>query len=392
METSPERLKIAVFTETFLPKIDGIVSILCLMLQRLNELGHQVLLFGPPGGPPEYAGAEIVGVGGPRLPIYPELRINIPRRFVWQRISAFQPDLVHVVNPFFLGPFGMSYARRLRVPVVASFHTDLARYADAYGAPFVAPVVWSYLRALHNRADLNLCPSSTARADLRRQGIRRVRWWKRGIDTDFFTPGPQRNEMRALLTGGEPDKFLVLNVGRQAPEKRLHLMRDQLFPADNVRLALVGGGPSHDQLKRHFAGTPTVLPGYLRGQELLHAYQAADAFLFPSTTETFGLVALEAMACRVPVVAARTGGVLDTIVDGYNGLFFDPEHPEEMRSRVLRLRDDPALREQLADNALHHARSRSWRATMDQLVGYYYTARRVFRLHGPATAASAPAA
>lgn len=380
MDSAPSSLKIAVFTETFLPKIDGIVSILCLMLQRLNELGHQVLLFGPPGGPAEYAGAEIVGVGGPRVPLYPELRFNIPRRFVWEKVSAFQPDLVHVVNPFVLGPFGMSYARRLRVPVVASFHTDLARYAQAYGVGFVAPLLWQYLRTLHNRADLNLCPSTAIHADLRRQGFRRVRWWQRGIDTEQFTPGPPDPEVRRQLSGGEPHKFLVVNVGRQAPEKRLHLLRDQLFPADNVRLALIGGGPSHAQLQRHFAGTPTVLPGYLRGQALVEAYRAADAFIFPSTTETFGLVALEAMACRVPVIAARTGGVLDTVQDGVNGLFFDPEQPQQMRAQVLRLRDQPQLREQLADNALRHARSRSWRATMDQLVEYYHTAQRVFRL------------
>lgn len=389
MAPSPAGLKIAVFTETFLPKIDGIVSILCLMLQRLQELGHQVLLFGPPGGPSEYAGAEIVGVGGPRIPLYPELRINIPRRFVWRKIAAFQPDLVHVVNPFFLGPFGMSYARRLRVPVVASFHTDLARYAEAYGCGFVAPVLWSYLRALHNRADLNLCPSTSIHADLRRQGFRRVRWWRRGIDTEQFTPGPRNEAMRACLSGGDPDKFLVVNVGRQAPEKRLHLLRDQIFPAENVRLALIGGGPSHESLKRHFSGTPTVLPGYLRGQELVEAYRAADAFIFPSTTETFGLVALEAMACRVPVIAARTGGVLDTVEDGVNGLFFDPNRPQQIRAQVLRLRDDLQLRNRLAENALAHARSRSWRATMDQLVDYYFTARRVFRLRSTPTGEAA---
>jgi len=389
MDADERSLKIAVFTETFLPKIDGIVSILCLMLQRLNELGHQVLLFGPPGGPAEYAGAEIVGVGGPRIPFYPELRVNIPRRFVWEKVSAFQPDLVHVVNPFFLGPFGMSYARRLAVPVVASFHTDLARYAHAYGAGFVAPLLWSYLRSLHNRADLNLCPSTAIRADLRQQGFRRVRWWRRGIDTELFSPGPPDPEVRWRLSGGEPDKFLVVNVGRQAPEKRLHLLRDQIFPAENIRLALIGGGPSHKQLTRHFAGTPTVLPGYLRGQALVDAYRAADAFIFPSTTETFGLVALEAMACGVPVIAARTGGVLDTVQDGVNGLFFDPQQPQQIRQQVLRLRDQPQLRRQLAENALRHARSRSWRATMDQLVDYYHTAQRVFRLRTGSTMVSA---
>jgi hypothetical protein len=117
LETRP--LRIAVFTETFLPKVDGIVSILCLMLRRLQEQGHKVILFGPPGGPAEYAGAEIVGVGGPRVPFYPELRVNIPRRFVFERVQKFQPDLIHVVNPFFLGPFGLSYARKLRVATLA---------------------------------------------------------------------------------------------------------------------------------------------------------------------------------------------------------------------------------------------------------------------------------
>ncbi len=383
MSPVPEKLRIAIFTETFLPKIDGIVSILCLLLQRLQEQGHRVLLFGPPGGPSAYAGAEIVGVGGPRLPFYPELRINIPRRFVWERIKAFQPDLIHVVNPFFLGPFGLSYARRLKTPTVASFHTDLPRYAQFYGAGFVAPAIWAYLRALHNRAAVNLCPSTAVRSELQQQGFRRVRWWKRGIDTDLFTPGARRAEVRARLTDGHPDDFLIVNVGRQAPEKQLELLRTTISPEPNVRLALIGAGPSHEHLRKVFAGTPTVLTGYLRGQELVDAYRAADAFIFPSTTETFGLVALEAMACRLPVIAARTGGVLDTVIDGYNGLFYDPAAPEQMRPHIRRLRDDPTLRGQLAENALAHARSRSWRATMDQLVDYYHAAIRVFRFTTP---------
>jgi glycosyltransferase involved in cell wall biosynthesis len=383
MSPVPEKLRIAIFTETFLPKIDGIVSILCLLLQRLQEQGHRVLLFGPPGGPSAYAGAEIVGVGGPRLPFYPELRINIPRRFVWERIKAFQPDLIHVVNPVFLGPFGLSYARRLKTPTVASFHTDLPRYAQFYGAGFVAPAIWAYLRALHNRADVNLCPSTAVRSELQQQGFRRVRWWQRGIDTDLFTPGARRAEVRERLTDGHPDDFLIVNVGRQAPEKQLELLRTTISPEPNVRLALIGAGPSHEHLRKVFAGTPTVLTGYLRGQELVDAYRAADAFIFPSTTETFGLVALEAMACRLPVIAARTGGVLDTVIDGYNGLFYDPAAPDQMRAHIRRLRDDLTLRNHLAENALAHARSRAWRATMDQLVDYYHAAIRVFRFMTP---------
>ena len=374
-------LRIAIFTETFLPNIDGVVTILCQMLRRLAELGHRVILFGPPGGPPTYAGAEIVGTGGPRLPFYPELRFNLPRRAPWEKLRAFQPDLVHVVNPAVLGPFGMAFARRLRAPVLASFHTHLPQYAAHYGAGLLTPLVWRYLRALHNRAAVTLCSSSTLRDELRAHGFRRVRWWQRGVDTTIFSPGGADANVRARLTDGHPDEFLVINVGRQAPEKRLELLRDSIFPNPGVRLALIGAGPSHEQIKRHFQGTPTALPGYLRGKALVEAYRAADAFIFPSTTETFGLVALEAMACGLPVIAARTGGVLDTVVDGVNGLYYDPDQPDQIRHLVNRLRDNPTLRANLAKSALHHAQNRAWRDTMDQLVEYYRRAIRVYRVN-----------
>ncbi|MCB0209837.1 MAG: glycosyltransferase family 1 protein [Anaerolineae bacterium] len=373
-----DKLRIAIFTETFLPKIDGVVSILCLTLRRLQELGHDVILFGPPGGPDEYAGAKIVGVGGPRVPLYPELRINIPGRRVWKMVQDFQPDLVHVVHPFFLGIFGLRFARKLNVPVVASFHTHVPRYAQHYGLGWSVPLVWWYERMLHNQAHLNLCTSTAMKTELEDQGFQRVRWWKRGIDTDLFSPGPVDQAMRARLTDGNPDDFLLVNVGRQAPEKGLFGLRDTIFPQKKVRLALIGNGPSHEDLKKHFAGTPTTLPGYMQGQELVTAYRSADAFIFPSTTETFGLVALEAMACRVPVIAARTGGLLDTIDDGVNGLFFEPGEPEMIGDLIRKMRKTPGLRNRLAENALTHARSRSWRATMDQLVDYYRMSLRMF--------------
>lgn len=376
----PHRLRVAVFTETFLPKIDGVVTILTLMLRRLNELGHQMLIVAPSGAPAEVMGAKVIGARGPRLFFYPELRMLLPSREIFQRVKDFQPDVIHVVHPFFLGPFGLWCAQAIGAPTVASFHTHLPKYAQHYGYGYLTKPLWGYERFLHNRADLTLCTSTAMRDELREQRFRRVRWWKRGIDTDRFSPGPRNVAMRERLTGGKPDNFLIVNVGRHAPEKSLHQLRDHLFPQEGVSLALIGEGPSHDELKKHFAGTDTTFPGYLKGDDLVAAYRAADVFLFPSTTETFGLVALEAMACRVPVIAARTGGVLDTIKDGVNGLFFDPNQPQQIGQQVQKLRQNPALRDQLAENALAHALSQSWRSTMDQLVGYYHKAIRVHRL------------
>ena len=378
-------LRIALFTETFLPKVDGVVTILCLMLRRMHELGHKVLVFGPKGSPAEFEGAQVVGVHGPPLPFYPELRLNLPRRGIGGRLRKFQPDVVHVVHPMMLGTFGMGYARWLGAPTVASFHTHLPRYAQHYGVGFLAPFLWWYSRTQHNRAHVNLCTSRAMRDELREQGFQRVRWWRRGIDTVRFCPGTPATQardaaMRQRLTGGNPDTFLVVNVGRQAPEKGLMRLRDNIFPQEGVSLALVGDGPSHEQLQSHYAHTATVFPGYLQGDDLIAAYRAADAFVFPSTTETFGLVALEAMACGAPVIAARTGGVLDTIEDGKTGLFFEPEQPAQIGELICKLRTQPELRAKLAANGLAHAQSRSWRSTMDQLVDYYRVAMRMHRM------------
>jgi glycosyltransferase involved in cell wall biosynthesis len=244
------------------------------------------------------------------------------------------------------------------------------------------------MRTLHNRASLNLCPSSTVLKDLRARGFRRVRWWRRGVDTARFNPGTRDEALRARLSDGHPDEFLVVNVGRHSPEKRLETIRDALFPAPGLRLALVGQGPSHARLKDYFRGTSTTFPGYLKGADLVAAYRAADVFLFPSTTETFGLVALEAMACRTPVIAARTGGVLDIVQHGVNGLYFDPDQPAQIGPLVKSLAENPAWREQLAENALAHARSRPWQATMDQLIDYYRLSIRCFRQACAGTAAA----
>lgn len=373
-------LRVGLFTETFLPKVDGVVNILQLVLRHLAAKGHQAILFAPSGGPSEFAGFPVIGVPGIRAPYYSELKLNFPRRGTFHILQRFRPDLLHVLHPFVLGPFGMRIARRLHIPVVASFHTDLARYARFYGSGLMTNAIWAYERCLHNRATLTLCPSSILRDDLRRHGLRRVRWWRRGIDTQFYSQGPACPDVRMELTQGNPDDLLVLNVGRHAPEKGLFGLRDSLFPLEGVRLALVGDGPSHAELQAWYAGTPTVFTGYRFGQDLIATYRSADLFVFPSTTETFGLVALEAMACHLPVIAARKGGVQDTVVHNRNGLLFDPENPGQIRTYVQALRDDRARRQALAEAGWQHAQNQSWQRTMDQLIDFYHLALRQHRL------------
>lgn len=372
MRKDSEKLKIAIFTEVFLPKIDGIVSIVCLMLRRLNELGHEVLLVGPETEYTEYEGAKIVSVSGPPFPFYPELKMNFARPFVRKALDEFQPDIIHATNPAFLGPYGIYYARRNNIPLIASYHTDIVNYARHYKLGFLAPAIWGYFRLLHNRADLNLGPSTYVRDMLVDHNFKNVHWWKRGIDTEFFSRGERDPKMRDCLTDGNPDDFLLVYVGRAAREKGLFELRDAIFPREGVRLALVGGGPAHEELKEYYAGTPTTFPGYLRGDDLIQAYRAADAFIFPSTTETFGLVALEAMACGLPVIAVKAGGIVDSVTHGETGLFYEKGQFDQIGPLVDQLHQNEDFRVQLAERGWQHAQNRSWRATMDQLVDYYF--------------------
>jgi glycosyltransferase involved in cell wall biosynthesis len=298
-----------------------------------------------------------------------------------RELRRFQPDVVHVVNPAFLGPTGIACARWLRLPLVASSHMDIPSYTSNYVGPWGVPIAWWLFRTAHNIADLNLVPSSHMLRSVRENGYKRVRWWHRGIDAERFRPELRSDAMRERLSGGHPGEFLALYVGRISREKNVPQLR-AIAEMPGVRLALVGGGPELEQIRTMFAGTPAVFTGYMRGNDVVSAYASADALVFPSTSETFGMAPLEAMACGLPVIASMTGGLVDTLRDGVNALTYDHTRPGQMAERVRQLQADPELHARLRAGALAHARSRTWQSTMDQLIDFYQRAIRVHRQRG----------
>lgn len=364
-------MRIALFTETFLPKVDGIVNTLCHLLDHLEERGHPSILFAPRGGPERYAATEVVGIGGLPLPLYPELKVVNPFTDVRSRLDAFGPDLIHVLNPFFLGVAGVRCARRTGVPLVASYHTDLPGYSRRYGFGFLEGAFWRYIRWLHNQAALNLCPSSVTRRELEEREVRNARVWTRGVDTGRFSPEWRSPEMREFLSGGHPEAPLLLYVGRVAPEKRVDWLADALEGVPGARLAVVGGGPGLEKLRARLEGTPTVFAGYLRGAELAEAYASSDLFAFPSANETFGNVVLEACASGLPVVTADSGGVLDIIRHEENGLLFDAESRPGFVAAVRRLVEHPELARSLGRRGRETALGRTWTAVLDGLMEDY---------------------
>jgi glycosyltransferase involved in cell wall biosynthesis len=364
-------MRIAFVSETFLPNVDGVVRTLCRVLEHLEPLGHEALVLAPSGAPPRVHGAEVVGLSGFRFPLYPAIRLVPPTVDLRRRLERFRPDVVHVLNPLSLGIAALRQARAMEIPVVASFHTDLAGFARRWGLGSLSTLFWPYLRWIHAQADLNLCPSPTTLRLLESQGFPRLDLWTRGVDTARFHPGLRSPAWRAKLSGLAPDAPLVLYAGRLSPEKRVEWCRDLLFAAPGVRLAIVGDGPSRASLERLFDGTPTVFTGMLHGEDLARAYASADVLVYPGAEETFGNVVLEAMASGLPVVAARAGGPLDIIEDGTNGLLFDAEERASLVACVSRLLADGALSRRIGAAGRREALQREWPKVLDGLLDTY---------------------
>lgn len=367
-------MRIAIFTETFLPKIDGIVTRLCQTIDHLLYCGDRVLIISPDYGIQDYKGAKVYGVTGFPLPMYPELKLAPPNPSIRPVLEQFQPDLIHVVNPAILGLGGLYYAKSLKIPLVASYHTHLPQYLQHYGLGLLEPLLWELLKSAHNQAELNLCTSSAMVKELSSHGIERVDLWQRGVDTELFQPDKACREMRSHLSQGHPESPLLLYVGRLGAEKEIDRIKPILAAIPDARLALVGDGPNRQQLEEHFAGTPTHFVGYLRGKKLASAFASADAFIFPSRTETLGLVLLEAMAAGCPVVAAARGGILDIVTDGVNGYLFDPEAENGAILATQRLLANQEERETLRQNARQEAERWGWSAATAGLRRYYESA------------------
>ncbi len=364
-------MKIALFTETFLPKVDGIVTRLKHTVEHLQRLGHEVLVFSPDGGLTEYCGARIHGVSGYPLPWYPELKMAFPRPSIGRALKEFQPDIIHVVNPAILGLAGVYYAKKFRIPLMASYHTHLPKYLEHYGLGRLEGLLWFLLRLTHNQARLNLCTSTAMVKTLTDHGIQRCDLWQRGVDTETFEPSLASREMRSRLSDGHPDDPLLLYVGRLGAEKEVDRIKNVLDAIPNARLALVGDGPNRETLEQHFAGTNTKFIGYLMGKTLGSAYASSDAFIFPSRTETLGLVLLEAMSAGCPVVAANAGGIPDIVTHGENGFLFDPQDEEGAIKATQSLLIQSKENDQLRDNARAEAERWGWAAATRQLQRYY---------------------
>jgi glycosyltransferase involved in cell wall biosynthesis len=377
-------MRVAIITENFLPKLDGVTRTLARLLEHLQMQGHRALLLGPHSGMEQYAGAEIVGTAGLPLPFYPELKLNFFRPLFMRRLNEFRPDVVHLVDPVVLGLIGLAAARMHNLSVVSSYHTNLAAYCGHFGFPIFTQPMWSYNRYIHNQCALTFCPSPSTSAMLREHGFERVRIWPRGVDTALFRPQRRSETLRAVWLAADgganrEEKAILLYVGRVSWEKNLRLLTAAYRAMDHTHchLVIVGNGPARKEIQQELAEVPVTFTGYLSGEELAAAYASADIFAFPSTSETFGQVVLEAMASALPVVGVLSEGVRDLVEDGRSGFLLDASGMNEQeqaigyRIRLEHLVYNLVMRYTLGQSALAEAQQRSWASAMQCLFDGY---------------------
>lgn len=390
-------MRVLYCTDTYPPQVNGVSIVTAVSVAGLTRAGWECAVAAPRYPPgvhaawtPEAAApgadCEVHSFPSVAAPFYPEIRLARPRVAELARVmAAFGPDLVHCETEFGIGWAGKAAAERAGLPVVSSYHTDFARYTEAYGARWLRGAVTRYLGRFHGRSRRVYTPSAVAREDLLRLGVAEVEVWGRGVDTELFHPGRRSEALRAAL--GMGSRYTFLYVGRLAAEKRAAHVVDafrlasEMLPRGVIHLVIAGTGPRETELRA--AAPPGVtFHGLLdRRSRLPDLYANCDAFVFASVTETLGLVVLEAMASGLPVVAVPAGGVRDHLRDGRNGIACRDGDVAGMALAMVRIATEWGLSRRLARGARQSVESLSWDREIERLDRSY---REVVRGTPPA--------
>ena len=373
-------LHIALVSETFPPEVNGVANTLGRLCQGLRERGHRLQLVRPRQADDTAPNDDqLLLTRGWPLPGYAGLQWGqsslhkLLRR--WQRN---RPDVLYIATEGPLGLSALRAARRLGIPVVSGFHTNFQQYSDHYGFGLLTRLLTGYLRWFHNRSRLTLVPSPSQRLELQRRGFERLELLARGVDGQLFHPARRSAGLRAEWGLGE-DEIAVLHVGRLAAEKNLQLLtrtfrqlqRD--LPQQRLRLVLVGDGPLSAQLQ---AELPEALfCGVQRGEALAAHYASGDLFLFPSLSETFGNVVLEALASGLAVVAFDQAAAAQHIRHGHNGALAMPGDEVAFIESARWLLEDPESLRRVRLNARQHAGKQGWPAIVERFESLLHAAR-----------------
>lgn len=373
-------MRIAIFTDTYAPEINGVARTLKRLTAFLQQKHIAYQVYAPQS--PHDRQSHPHEVRLPSLPflLYPELRMALPNYIQLQRsFLAFRPTLIHVVTPFNLGLLGLRLGKKHRLPLVASYHTNFDQYLHYYNLQFLENLLWKYMRWFHRPFHSVFVPSISTREKLLEQGVhQQIKLWSRGVDATRYSPVHRSNDLRQKLAPGANQ--LILYVGRLAPEKDVEVALNSFHALPETlkkdsHLIVAGDGPLYQTLteKPHPQVTYT---GFVEGQRLAELYASCDVFLFPSPSETFGNVVLEAMASGLPVIGAEAGGVKHLIQQQETGLLCPPGDVQAFTVALTSLLVSQEQRMRMSIQARNYARKQSWDQIMEQLLHDYLEAER----------------
>lgn len=369
------KIRIALFTGNYNHIRDGVSLTLNRLTAFLLEKGHEVLVFGPTIATPalEHAG-ELVSVPSVWIPGRPEYRMSLTLpEAEKQRLEDFKPDIVHIATPDILGYKALRWALRNDVKVVASYHTHFSSYLKYYKAGFLEPLLWKYLAWFYSKCEKVFVPSSSMIEVLQEKKIPAdFTIWARGIETDLFHPS-RRSEKWREEHGFGPDDLVISYVSRLVWEKNPALYAEVLGKLmsrfKNVKALVVGDGPAKKGLEEMLP--EAVFTGFLSGEDLATSYASADLFFFPSDTETFGNVTLEAMASGLPCVVADATGSKSLVEHGINGFIAPADRPGLFEQHLTHLIEDKETRSRMSHESVKKAQGFAWETINNRLLEDY---------------------
>lgn len=395
-----KKIKIALFTETFLPQVNGVVRTIEKIVLHLEKHGHEVKLFAIGEGENYYSNTEVIRLDGVPFNFYKELYIVKPEdkflgklsendisqtplaalqalipskhSVVEKALTEFKPDLIHLATPVTLGAIGIYYVEKLKLPCLSTYHTDLAAYAPMYQVPYMEEFVNAATKMIYSRTNRILVPSRSSQKQLRKIGLKNIGIFGRGVDHELFHPKKSNKDILKKYNL-DPSALTIAYVGRLADEKSLPELitsfKDLKKNYPKIQLLLIGEGPARQNLElllRDINGFSFT--GLKKGEELAELFASTDIFAFPSKTETFGQVVQEAMASGLPVVGFDSPGVRDLVQDSFTGYLADDQ--ESFTKSIEKLFDNE-LRQKMSKKAREFAETRSWELILNGLLEEY---------------------
>ncbi len=372
-ERLPRRLRIALVTETYIPEVNGVAITIGRMVHGLCERGHEIHLIRPrqhrndsPASDPNYRETLVRGMP---IPGYPELKSGLPAKGrllgLWKEE---RPDIVHIATEGPLGWSALAAAKKLGIPVSTDFHTNFHSYTKHYGIGLLKWPIAAYLKHFHNRAACTLVPTHELQNQLSEAGYRNVEVVSRGVDTRLFNPARRSAELRASW-GADDSTPVVMLVSRLAPEKNLGLAIEAFYrmreASPDARMVLVGDGPARAGLQKQH---PDIFfAGMQKGERLAEHYASGDIFIYPSLTETYGNVTIEAMASGLAMVAFDYAAARQHIVNDINGVLVPMGDERTFVLQAVLLIEDRQRMARLGQAAHEAVRTQGWNHIMNQM-------------------------